>query len=73
MGTFKAIVVDKTDSGQSVAFTDFDEGGLMDGNVVLRDSNVVLRDEPDARPDGNLVLRGEPDAALAHIQALPSP
>ena len=36
MGTFKAIVVDKTDSGQSVAFTDFDEGGLMDGNVVLR-------------------------------------
>jgi acrylyl-CoA reductase (NADPH) len=36
VGTFKAIVVDKTDSGQSVAFTDFDEGGLMDGNVVLR-------------------------------------
>ena len=36
MGTFKAIVVDKTDSGQSVAFTDFDESGLMEGNVVLR-------------------------------------
>ncbi len=36
MGTFKAIVVDKTDSGQSVALTDFDEAGLMDGNVVLR-------------------------------------
>ncbi len=36
MGTFKAIVVDKTDSGQSVALTDFDEAGLMEGNVVLR-------------------------------------
>ena len=36
MGTFKAIVVDKTDSGQSVALTDFDEADLMEGNVVLR-------------------------------------
>ena len=36
VGTFKAIVVDKTDSGQSVALTDFDEAGLMEGNVVLR-------------------------------------
>jgi acrylyl-CoA reductase (NADPH) len=36
VGTFKAIVVDKTDSGQSVALTDFDEAGLMEGSVVLR-------------------------------------
>jgi acrylyl-CoA reductase (NADPH) len=36
VGTFKAIVVDKTDSGQSVALTDFDEAGLMEGNVLLR-------------------------------------
>jgi acrylyl-CoA reductase (NADPH) len=36
VGTFKAIVVDKTDSGQSVALSDFDEAGLMEGNVVLR-------------------------------------
>jgi acrylyl-CoA reductase (NADPH) len=36
VGTFKAIVVEKTDSGQSVALSDFDEAGLMEGNVVLR-------------------------------------
>ena len=36
MATFKAIVINKTDSGQSVALTDFDDADLMEGNVVLR-------------------------------------
>src|SRR5216683_1195715 len=34
--TFKAIVVDKSDGGQSVGLTDFDEAELMDGDVTVR-------------------------------------
>jgi acrylyl-CoA reductase (NADPH) len=36
VGTFKAIVIDKADSGQSVALKDFDEKDLMDGDVTVR-------------------------------------
>jgi acrylyl-CoA reductase (NADPH) len=36
MTTFKAIVIDKTDAGQSVQLTDFDEKDLMDGEVTVR-------------------------------------
>src|SRR5436190_19693152 len=36
MATFKAIVVDKADSGQTVRLTDFDEKDLMDGDVTVR-------------------------------------
>jgi acrylyl-CoA reductase (NADPH) len=36
MPRFKAIVIDKTDAGQTVALTDFDEAGLMDGDVTVR-------------------------------------
>jgi acrylyl-CoA reductase (NADPH) len=36
MTTFKAIVVDKTDSGQTVQLKDFDERDLMDGDVTVR-------------------------------------
>jgi acrylyl-CoA reductase (NADPH) len=36
MGTFKAIVVEKTDAGQSVGLKDFDEKDLMEGDVTLR-------------------------------------
>jgi acrylyl-CoA reductase (NADPH) len=36
MPTFKAIVIDKTDAGQSVRLTDFDEKDLMDGEVTVR-------------------------------------
>src|SRR6202795_3557361 len=35
MGTFKAIVVDKGDAGQTVRLTDFDESNLMDGDVTV--------------------------------------
>jgi acrylyl-CoA reductase (NADPH) len=35
MGTFKAIVVDKTDAGQTVTLRDFDEKDLMDGDVTV--------------------------------------
>src|SRR2546430_12636774 len=34
--TFKAIVIDKTDSGQKTALTDFDEKNLMEGDVAVR-------------------------------------
>jgi acrylyl-CoA reductase (NADPH) len=36
MSTFKAIVIDKTEAGQTVALTDFDENNLMDGDVTVR-------------------------------------
>ena len=35
MATFKAIVIDKADPGQTVSLTDFDEANLMDGDVTV--------------------------------------
>src|SRR3984885_7934559 len=36
MSSFKAIVVDKSEAGQTVQLTDFDEKDLMDGDVTVR-------------------------------------
>ena len=36
MGTFKAIVIEKTDGGQQAGLVDFDEANLMDGDVTVR-------------------------------------
>ncbi len=36
MSSFKAIVIDKTEQGTSAALRDFDECGLMDGDVTVR-------------------------------------
>jgi acrylyl-CoA reductase (NADPH) len=36
MATFRAVRIDKTDAGQSVALVDFDEKDLMDGDVTVR-------------------------------------
>jgi acrylyl-CoA reductase (NADPH) len=36
VGTFKAIVIEKSEAGQSVALKDFDEKDLMDGDVTVR-------------------------------------
>jgi acrylyl-CoA reductase (NADPH) len=36
VGTFKAIVVEKSEAGQAVALKDFDEKDLMDGDVTVR-------------------------------------
>ena len=36
MGTFKAIVIDKADAGQTVRLADFDEKNLMEGDVTVR-------------------------------------
>ena len=35
MATFKAVVIDKTDAGQTVRLTDFDDRDLMDGDVTV--------------------------------------
>jgi len=35
VGTFKAIVIDKTESGTKAALADFDEANLMDGDVTV--------------------------------------
>ena len=35
MGTFKAILVEKTDTGTKAALADFDEANLMDGDVTV--------------------------------------
>ncbi len=42
MTAFRAIVVDKTDSGQSVAIRAFDEAELMEGDVTVRVSHSTL-------------------------------
>jgi acrylyl-CoA reductase (NADPH) len=36
VATFRAIVIDKTDTGQSIGLKDFDENDLMDGDVTVR-------------------------------------
>ena len=36
MAKFKAIVIEKADKGQTVSLTEFDEAGLMDGDVTVR-------------------------------------
>ncbi len=36
MTTFKALLLSKTEAGQSAEFVDFDEAGLMDGDVTVR-------------------------------------
>lgn len=36
MATFKAIVISKTESGQTAALSDFDENDLMEGDVTFR-------------------------------------
>lgn len=36
MGHFKAWIVEKTETGQSLTFKDFDEADLMDGDVTVR-------------------------------------
>jgi len=36
VGTFKAIVIEKTESGTKASLTDFDEANLMDGDVTVR-------------------------------------
>lgn len=36
MATFKAIVIEKADKGQTVSLTEFDEANLMDGDVTVR-------------------------------------
>jgi acrylyl-CoA reductase (NADPH) len=35
VGTFKAMVIEKTESGTKAALTDFDEANLMDGDVTV--------------------------------------
>src|SRR5499426_3762463 len=36
MATFKAIVIEKAEAGQKVGLADFDESGLMEGDVTVR-------------------------------------
>src|ERR1700734_3986348 len=35
MSSFKAIVIDKSEAGQTVRLTDFDDNNLMDGDVSI--------------------------------------
>ena len=36
MATFKAIVIEKTETGSKAGLADFDERNLMDGDVTVR-------------------------------------
>ncbi|GJD49207.1 Acrylyl-CoA reductase AcuI [Methylobacterium crusticola] len=42
MGTFKAVVIEKGEGGQSVALRSFDEADLMDGDVTVRVTHSTL-------------------------------
>src|SRR4051794_31890016 len=42
MGTFKAVVIEKGEGGQSVALKDFDENDLMEGDVTVRVTHSAL-------------------------------
>ncbi|REJ57857.1 MDR family oxidoreductase [Phreatobacter sp.] len=42
MGTFRAVVVTKTETGTQAALTRFDEADLMDGDVTVRVSHSTL-------------------------------
>ena len=42
MGTFRAVVVEKGEGGQSVALKDFDESGLMEGDVTVHVTHSTL-------------------------------
>ncbi|MCE4225781.1 oxidoreductase [Methylobacterium sp. C25] len=47
MATFKAWVVEKSEGGQSLSFQDFDESGLMDGDVTVRITHSGLNYKDD--------------------------
>ena len=42
MDTFKAVVVEKTESGQKALLRNFDDGDLMDGDVTVRVTHSTL-------------------------------
>src|SRR3954462_13757681 len=42
MGTFKAVVVEKAEGGQSVGIKDFDENDLMEADVTVRVTHSTL-------------------------------
>lgn len=42
MSTFKAIVIDKAEAGQTVALKDFDDKDLMEGDVTVRVSHSTI-------------------------------
>lgn len=42
MATFKAWVIEKSEAGQNLRFTDFDEADLMDGDVTVRVTHSTL-------------------------------
>src|ERR1700733_8148220 len=59
LATFKAIVITKTDSGTAAALTDFEERGLMEGDVTLRPewSTVNYKDGLAVTGKGPVVRR----------------
>jgi acrylyl-CoA reductase (NADPH) len=42
MGTFKALVIEKSEAGQEIGLRPFDEAALMDGDVTVRVSHSTL-------------------------------
>ena len=42
MSSFKALVIEKTDDGQTVALKDFKVADLMDGDVTIRVTHSTL-------------------------------
>jgi acrylyl-CoA reductase (NADPH) len=79
LATFKAIVITKTDSGTAAGLTDFDEQGLMEGDVTLRPewSTVNYKDGLAVTGKGPVVRRfpmiaGIDAAAVVEASAHPA-
>src|SRR5215207_8441182 len=53
MGTFKAVVVEKGEGGQSVNIKEFDESGLMEGDVTVRVTHSALNYKDGLALTGN--------------------
>ena len=71
MATFKAIVIEKTETGSKARLADFDERNLMDGDVTLRvewstlnykDGLAITGKAPMPVPDFKPIIQAKPQA-----------
>ncbi len=70
MATFKAIVVEKSDGGQKVGLTDFDEVNLMEGDVTVRVEWSTVNYKDGLAMIGKAPRKGTGEGRLARAVAL---
>src|SRR3954466_15967432 len=71
MGTFRAVVVEKGEGGQSISIKDFDENNLMEGDVTVRVTHSTLNYKDGLALTGKAPVVGrfpmEPGMELAGV------